>query len=601
MFLPGVREVERVAEQLGALSDRLVLPLHGRLTPRAQDAALALADRRRIVVSTAVAESSLTVPGVGLVVDAGLSREVRADAARGMTGLVTVAVSKASAEQRAGRAARLGPGTVVRCYAEEVWARLADRPRPEVSTADLTGAVLDLACWGSPRGEGLALPDPLPEDAVARAEDLLHSLGALDTDGRPTARGRAMARVPADPRLARALLDGAPQVGRTRAAESVALLASDERPPGGDLAALLTSFRRGGGPGAARWRDEVRRLESLVPDAPARRSGSAAESLALVTAYAFPERIARARPDGEAYLLASGTGAELDRATALRGHPWLAVADVARGGGASGALIRAAAPLDEAAALEAGAAMLTEQYEAQWSGGRVTARRVRRLGAIELASTPTKASPLAARAAVAEGLRRRGLDALHWSDAAIDLRRRLALLHAHLGDPWPAMGDTALLDAADAWLAPELDRLAGGASSRSLDLASALRRLLPWPEAGRLDELVPSSLTVPTGSRVRLAYPDPDDPEGAVVLAVKLQECFGLTETPRIVDGRVPVVFHLLSPARRPLAVTADLASFWANAYAGVRAENRGRYIKHPWPEDPLVAPPQRGTRASGR
>ncbi|GAB3624439.1 ATP-dependent helicase HrpB [Mariniluteicoccus endophyticus] len=594
VFVPGVREIERVVDGLGARG-LVALPLHGRLSAREQDAALRPGGRRRVVVATSVAESSLTVPGVRLVVDSGLSREPRVDTGRGMTGLVTVAVSRASAVQRAGRAARLGPGTVVRCYAEEVWTRLADRPRPEVLTADLTAAVLDLACWGSRLGEGLALPDALPRPAAEAAEQRLIELGALDTDGRPTERGRAMARVPADPRLARALLDTHPLIGSRRAAEVVAALSGDERAPRADLHALLAQLRRGGSPAARRWAEESRRLERLVPPVP-RTDVDDERAVGLVTAYAYPDRIARRRDEGGGYLLSGGTGADLSRGSSLSQEPWLSVADVARSGGVSGAQIRSAAALDEATALEAGAHLLHESVVATWDGGRVSARRVRRLGAIELASTPVRATPEQARAAVAEGLRRDGLGALDWSDAALALRRRLALLHHHLGEPWPAMDDAALAASAEVWLAPDLDRIASG--NGRVDLASALRRLLPWPEAGRLDELTPESIMVPTGTRVRLDYPE--DPAQSPVLAVKLQECFGLTETPRLVDGRVPVLFHLLSPARRPLAVTADLASFWANAYAGVRAENRGRYSKHPWPEDPLTAPPQKGVRRAG-
>lgn len=594
VFLPGVRDVEEVVARLAPRVDADVLPLHGRLSGAQQDAALRPGTRRRVVVSTAVAESSLTVPGVRLVVDAGLSREPRHDAARGMSGLVTTAVSRSSAEQRAGRAARLGPGVAVRCYSQESWARLPERARPEVLVADLTQAVLDLACWGAPRGAGLALPDPLPHAATERAEELLGRLGAVDHDG-VTARGRAMAGLPVEPRLARALLDGAAVVGRRAAAEAVAVLALDERPPGGDLTALLRRVRDDR---RSTWAREAERLEKLAPGPPD-SSRADGRTLALATAYAYPERIARRRGDTDAYQLASGTAADLPRDTGLRGAPWLAVAEVVRAATPNGAVIRAAVPIDEADALEAGVELLTDRTEATWRDGRVTARRVTALGAIELTTTPVRATPDDRRRAVAAELSASGLDLLDWPPAATALRRRLAYAHAHLGAPWPAVDDAALLAGIDVWLGPELERLADGVPASRLDLTAALRRLLPWPEAARLDELVPESLTVPTGSRVRLDYAD--DPTQSPVLAVKLQECFGLTDTPRILDGRVPVVFHLLSPARRPLAVTADLASFWANAYAGVRAENRGRYSKHPWPEDPLVAPPQKGTRASGR
>ncbi|WP_416339465.1 ATP-dependent RNA helicase [Raineyella sp.] len=656
VFLPGAWEVGQVVSRLTGtiLADAPVdvLPLHGRLTGREQDAALAPGPHRRVVVTTAVAESSLTVPGVRLVVDAGLDRQPRYDSLRGMSGLVTVTESRASAEQRAGRAARLGPGTVVRCFAEHDWARMAAYAPPQIATADLTGFALEVACWGAPGGEGLALPDPPPAAALAAAVETLTDLGALQ-DGRATDRGRLMAAVPADPRLARALLDAAPRVGADVAADVVALVASDERPPGGDLAAQWRALRRGGTPAAQRWRREADRFARLVgetasgtrsgparsgtrPPGPTRsdtrtlgtarsataggeagRSGRSSSeqavradsALGLVVALAFPDRVARRRGgrDDPAYLLASGTGAVLERGSALLGQEWLAIAQVERSAtaGATGAVIRAGAALDEATALAAAAPLLVEEEVATWTGHKVSARRVRRLGAIELSAANVRPSPDAAREAVRIALADRGLGltsgegVFSWTENGRTLARRLALLHRVYGEPWPAMDEAALLDRWQDWLVPEVDALIAGTPADRLDLTSALRRLLPWPLAGRLDELAPERLEVPTGSRLRVDYPEIDDPGGRPVLAVKLQECFGLTRTPRICAGRVPVLLHLLSPARRPLAITDDLASFWVNAYPQVRAENRGRYPKHPWPEDPLTAPPQRGTSTS--
>ncbi|MEL4504668.1 ATP-dependent helicase HrpB [Luteococcus sp. H138] len=608
VFVPGAWEAEQTAERLrtkGIDADAL----SGSLDGRRQDEILTERPGQRVIVATAVAESSLTVPGVRIVVDAGLAREPRYDLGRGMSGLVTVSEARASAEQRAGRAARLGPGLAIRCFPQSDWPRLRPFTTPEIVTADLTQAALTLACWGAPRGGGLALPDAPPVAAITAAEETLRSLGAIDDDGRATARGRAIAAVPADPRLARALLDGAPLVGDRLAAEVVALLALDERAPGGDLEALLTLLRQGRTPVAARWRQEAERLQRLVRGVAGQHSGvSGGQALALLVALAHPDRIARRRggPESAAYLMASGTGVVLDQASRLRGQEWLAVAEMARGRTAdgSGALVRAAAPLTRDLAEAAAEHLRREATDAVWSGGRVTARRRELLGAIELSSTAVPPTPLQARAAMLQTLQQQGLGLdgpglLDWPEPAVALRRRLALLHHVLGDPWPAMDEASLLARADDWLAPELDRLADGVQASRLDLVSALRRLLPWPAAGRLDELVPERLEVPTGSHIRLDYPE--DPTGRVVLAVKLQECFGLLDTPRIIDGRVPILLHLLSPARRPLAVTDDLASFWANAYPGVRAENRGRYAKHPWPEDPLTAPPRRGTSRSGK
>lgn len=607
VFVPGAREADQVAERLrgkGIPADAL----SGSLEGRRQDEVLADRDGRRVIVATAVAESSLTVPGVRIVVDAGLAREPRYDVGRGMSGLVTVSEARASAEQRAGRAARLGPGLAIRCFPQSDWPRLRAFTTPEIATADLTQAALTLACWGSPRGAGLALPDEPPAAAMAAAEETLRGLGAVDEQGRATARGRAIAAVPADPRLARALLDGAPVVGSRVAAEAVALLTADERAPGGDLEALRATLRQGRSPAAARWQQETARLEGLVRGVRGDASVPAGQALAFLVALAHPDRIARRRggPESAVYLLASGTGVALDRASRLRGQEWLAVSEMTRGRttDGSGAVVRAAVPITRELAEAAAEHLRREGTEAAWSGGRVTARRRDLLGAIELSATAVAPTPLQARAAVLEVLRGQGLGLdgpglLSWPEPALALRRRLALLHHVVGDPWPAMDEASLLARADDWLAPELDRLADGVQASRLDLVSALRRLLPWPAAGRLDELVPERLEVPTGSRVRLDYPE--DPSDRVVMAVKLQECFGLVETPRIVDGRVPVLLHLLSPARRPLAVTDDLKSFWVNAYPSVRAENRGRYAKHPWPEDPLTAPPRRGTSLSGR
>ncbi|MGB3375993.1 MAG: ATP-dependent helicase C-terminal domain-containing protein, partial [Microbacterium sp.] len=248
-------------------------------------------------------------------------------------------------------------------------------------------------------------------------------------------------------------------------------------------------------------------------------------------------------------------------------------------------------------AIRAADHLLTDRIEAEFVGGRVTARRERRLGAIVLASVPMRASAEEGRDSVRRAVRAQGLDVFTWSDAAVDLRRRLALLHRELGAPWPDVSDAALLADPDSWLAPELDALASGTPAGRVSLASALRRLLPWPAAARFDELVPERLEVPSGSRIRIAYPPQDEPTARPVVAVKLQECFSWAETPRLVDGRVPVLFHLLSPAGRPLAVTDDLASFWSGPYAQVRAEMRGRYPKHPWPEDPWAAAPTRHTK----
>ncbi|MEW2589453.1 ATP-dependent helicase HrpB [Micromonospora aurantiaca] len=596
VFLPGAGEIGAVARRLADLRDVAVLPLHGRLPGPAQDAALTPAAGRRVVLATAVAESSLTVPGVRVVVDAGLSRVPRTDLARGLGALVTVPVSRAGATQRAGRAGREAPGAVYRCWSEATHERLAPQPEPEIATADLTGFALELAAWGTPDGTGLALPDPPPPAALTVARETLTTLGAVDHDGRITARGRAVAAAGTHPRLARALLDGAPRVGADRAAQVVAILGEDTLGgTGDDLPARWRRLRDGTDPAAtARWRAEVRRLRAALPADGAAERGRMPDDLAagLLAGLAYPERLARARrPGGSAYLMAGGTAAELAPGSGLTGAAWLAVAVADRSPGAPAARVRLAAPIDEATAREAGAALLDTGREVAWSGGEVVAREVVRLGAVELVDRPlTAPDPELVAAALLDGLRQEGPGLLRWTPEATGLRRRLAFCRQALGGDWPDVSDAALLAEAPVWLGPELARARRRADLHRVDVGAALRRLLDWRQAARLDELAPERLEVPSGSRIRVDYTDPAAP----VLAVKLQETFGWRDVPRIADGRVPVLLHLLSPAGRPVAVTADLASFWRTGYQQVRAELRGRYPRHPWPEDPTTAEPTR-------
>jgi ATP-dependent helicase HrpB len=627
-FLPGAGEIARVAGLLGGAGGAVeVLQLHGRADRAVQDAVLSPAgDRRRIVLSTSVAESSLTVPGVRSVVDCGLAREPRTDHARGLSSLVTVRASLATGRQRAGRAGREAPGAVYRCWAEAEDARARAMPTPEILQADLTSFALQTACWGAPGARGLALPDLPPDGAMAAARESLTAIGAVDGDGRATARGTRIARTGLHPRLGRALLDGAPLVGERRAAELVALLS--EEPPrvlGDDLTAVWRTVRTGHDPYAARWREEVRRLRrqpdtdaSKAEGAGAGRAGAGAvdaggaggavadaTAAGLLVALAFPERIARARgaapePGARAsYLMASGTAAETAAGSALSGTEWIAVAVADRPAGSPSARVQLAAALDEATARRAGAPLLTVREEVRWAvppgarRGEVAARRVESLGAVELSAEPLTAPNRALlRTALLEGLATEGAGRLlTWSAEATGLRQRLAFLHRELGDPWPDVSDRALLDRAGEWLEPELSRARRRADLERIGTASALARLLPWASgaAGRLDELAPERITVPTGSRIRVDY-SADRP----VLAVKLQELFGWQETPRLAGGRVPLTVHLLSPAGRPAAVTGDLASFWRDGYRAVRADLRGRYPRHPWPEDPTNAQPTR-------
>ncbi|MFD7879007.1 ATP-dependent RNA helicase [Streptomyces sp. NPDC059766] len=648
-FLPGVGEIARVAGQLGALGDVDVLQVHGRAPAAVQDAVLAPGARRRVVLATSVAESSLTVPGVRVVVDSGLAREPRVDHARGLSALATVRASQAAGRQRAGRAGREAPGAVYRCWSEAEDTRLPRFPAPEIKVADLTAFALQAACWGDPQASGLALLDPPPGGAMAAARSVLTAIGAVDATGRATPRGVRMARLGLHPRLGRALLDASAAVGAERAAEVVALLA--EEPPreyGDDLAAALRAARRGGDAYAARWRTETRRLRSAVagaadpaagspdptagsPDPAASDAAGAAAGamgaaggvmgaaagvpgtaagavgaaagagsglgadrlVGLVAALAFPERVARAH--GGSYLMASGTRAELREGSGLRGAPWLAVAVADRPLGRGHARVQLAAVVDEDVARSAAAPLLSHGQEVHWADGDVVARRVERLGAVELTVRPlADPDPGLVRNALAEGLRQEGFGLLRWTQDAESLRRRLAFLRLHLGDPWPDVGDEALHARVDDWLEPELGRARRRADLARIDAREALARLLPWAsgDAARLDELAPERITVPSGSQIRIDYGDPQQP----VLAVKLQEMFGLQRSPAVAG--VPLLVHLLSPAGRPAAVTADLASFWKDGYKGVRAELRGRYPKHPWPEDPAGAEPTRHTNA---
>ncbi|NGO45679.1 ATP-dependent helicase HrpB [Streptomyces ureilyticus] len=599
-FLPGVGEITRVAGQLGDLGGVEVLQVHGRAPAAVQDAVLSPGARRRVVLATSVAESSLTVPGVRTVVDAGLAREPRVDHGRGLSALTTVRASQAAGRQRAGRAGREGPGAVYRCWAEAEDARLPRFPAPEIQVADLTAFALQTACWGDPEASGLALLDPPPSGALTAARTVLRAIEAVDSAGRATERGIRMSRLGLHPRLARALLDAAPEVGADRAAEVVALLS--EEPPreyDDDLAAAWRTARRGGDAYALRWRAEARRLRAATAPGVAEPGTHVQEApgddhvAGLVAALAFPERVARAQ--GGSYLMVSGTRAELGGATGLRGAGWLAVAVADRPVGAGHARVRLGAVVDEETARRAAGALYGEGEEVRWADGDVVARRVERLGAVELTVRPIKdADSGLVRQALLDGLREEGLGLLRWSRDAEVLRQRLRFLRHHLGAPWPEVSDDALHARVDSWLEPELSRARRRADLARIDAGQALGRLLPWAsgEAARFDELAPERIEVPSGSRIRIDYADPERP----VLAVKLQEMFGLQGSPAVAG--VPVLVHLLSPAGRPAAVTADLASFWRDGYGGVRAELRGRYPKHPWPEDPATAEPTRHTNA---
>ena len=648
VFAPGAREVDHITQQLRAsATDIDVLPLHGQLPAQQQDHAIRgrqPGGKPRIIVSTTLAESSLTVPGVHLVIDSGLTREPRRDATRGMSGLVTVSASQASAEQRAGRAARLGPGTAIRCYSERTHAAAPAHITPEITSADLTETTLTLAAWGAPRGHNLRWINPPPAAALNDAEKTLHALNAIDEAGRITDHGRTLASIPLNPRWAHALVDNAARYRAEDVAAVIAVATGEQRIPGANLPDAIRHQQRS--PHRPTQR-ETQRLTRLARKHGAASGGiddagagdgtahgaahtSAAELVGIVTATAWPDRIAKHMGEG-IYLLASGTRAALPPDATLGRPEWLAIADVTRAHGhaaaGTGAIIRAAAPLTTAEATKAAGNLAgTTTRITITPNGTISARNIEAIGAIELRATPTKPNPTQAAEALAEHLTTHGLNALTFNTNATALRNRLAFLHHHIGDPWPAMDEHHLAATITEWLGPELNDVAHGASLNSIDLTEPLRRLLPWPEAANLDELAPARITLPSGNTAAIKYPDASEygdgdgvsddavSEGETsaeetgaeesstaqtqaespqpVVAAKLQETFGWTETPRLGGGRAPVLFHLLSPAGRPLAVTSDLHSFFTGPYADVRAEMRGRYPKHPWPEDPLTAQP---------
>ena len=608
VFLPGVGEIETVRGNL-RLGDVPVLTLHGQLSAAEQDRALSPATGRRVILSTSIAESALTVPGVSVVVDAGLAREPRFDAGRSLSSLVTVPAAIARLEQRAGRAARTGPGIAVRVMDSVDVARRPAQSAPGIATQDLTDARLQVASWGTPVEE-LALLDAPPAGTWEAAGQRLSSLGAIDEAGAATALGRTLASLPLDPPLGRALLASSGVLGASKAARFVALLSEDVRVPGADLGAWERRLGRGGasdaGVGkaqAARVKETRARLERLARRLPASASDDALASvaaerhektrtredeLALTCALAYPEWIARRRPGSMAYILAGGVGAELPQGSPLEGQEWLAVASIDRAPASRHARILAAVPLSEEDALAAGGALLETHTQASIDKGALKATRTRALGAIPLASAPASSlSEEEATALVAEHLAARGLGDLGWGKEASSLRERMRVLHEVLGDPWPDVSDEALAGSAHEWLTPWAKRLAQGGSLSSVSMLDALRSMLPWPQAARLDELVPEKMPIPAGGT------RPIDWSGAhPVLTLRVQQAFGWTDTPRLVDGRVPLVLHLTDPAGRPAAVTSDLTSFWAGPYSDVRAQLRGRYPKHPWPEDPLHAEP---------
>lgn len=606
-FLPGVREIRGA---LGALSgvDATVLPLYGDLPLAEQRRAILPGPdgRRRVVLATSIAETSLTLAGVRMVVDGGLSRTQRFDPGTGLTRMVTTRVTRDGAEQRAGRAGRTAPGTAYRLWSERTHGALAAARPPEITEADLAPLTLELAGWGAPDPAALAWLDEPPAPRVGSARTLLRDLGALDGGGRITPRGSALLELPTHPRLAHLLHDGAALGLGPLAADVAALL--EERDPltagaGADLtdrvAALRAWRRREGGRADAAVFERVERLARQWRQALALRpDNSTPDGFAVgqLVALAYPERVALAREGGARegnagrFLLAGGQGARLPEGDALAASPALAVAHLDAGTGEGRVYL--AAPLDLTVLEERAAWQDAVRWDAR--SGALVAQRERRVGALVLDTRPLRDLPHAARVqALAGAVRAEGLHLLTVSPEAASLRARVESLRSWRPEEpeWPDLSDAALLAGLEDWLGPFLTGVRTREDLGRVNLLPALQSLLPWPLPGRLDELAPTHLTVPSGSRVRLAYQPGGSPP---ILAVKLQELFGLADTPTVNGGRTPVLLHLLSPAGRPVQVTQDLNSFWNSSYFEVRRELRGRYPKHPWPDDPWSHAPTR-------
>jgi ATP-dependent helicase HrpB len=601
VFLPGAGEIRR-AETLS--NERLrdpavdVVALYGALDAREQDRAIAPAPpgRRKVVLATSIAETSLTIEGVRVVIDSGLARVPRYEPDVGITRLETVRVSRAAADQRRGRAGRTEPGVCYRLWDEPQTGSLAPYTQAEILSADLSSFVLDLAQWGVADPAPLAFPDPPPVPALNEARGLLRELGAIDADGRITDEGRQLRQLPLPPRLARMIVDAA----RDGAGELTASIAAIivERGLGGDdvdLRHRLDQFRRDRSRRAEEARAMVRRWAQTAGTGKSQGNMSVGALLAL----AYPDRIAKNRGRGNgSFLLANGRGGQVDPASPLEREPFLAVAELT--GAAAASRILLAAPISPNE-IEARFADRIEDRDAvtfDAASGSLRARRTRRLGALVLAEQIKPVQPNAETARIlAEGILARGLGKLPWSKAALYLRQRIAFLHRSEGEEWPDVSDEALARDAANWLEPLLAEKTALGHIGADELSDGIANLMPWHLRRRLDEEAPTHFEAPTGTRVPIDY----DAEQGPTVSIRVQELFGLGQHPSIAGGRVPLVIELLSPAHRPVQVTRDLPGFWRGSYAAVRTEMRGRYPKHPWPDDPMTAPPTRRAKPRGQ
>lgn len=617
VFLPGAAEIRRTAELLqdGVPSGTCVHQLFGMLPREEQDLALrpGRAGRRKVVLASAIAETSLTIEGVRVVVDAGLMRVPRFDPGTGMSRLETLRVTRDSADQRRGRAGRTAPGVCYRMWTAGEEQGLVPERAPEIREADLAGLILELASWGAGPSE-LSWMDPPPEAAVAQARELLSELEALDGGGALTAHGGRMAALGLHPRLAHMVLRGMERGVGALACDLAALL--EERdilrgtvgPPEADLRTRVEALAPGRSAlprgatvdrgAAARVRqqaEQLRRRCGVDGNGSPLRDASAVAQVGALAAMAYPDRVGQLRAGARGrFVLRNGRGVTLDPSDALAGEPWIVVVEL-DGRGREGRVFQCVpVALPEIEELFAG--QILEQDEVEWDegAGRVRARTVRRLGALVLQEGALhRPDPHQVAAALCGGVAQRGLHVLPWSKETEQLRGRLAYLHALDADVWPDVSEAALEASLDRWVAPFVQGFRSVDDLARTDLGQALASLVPWELRAELDRLAPTHVEVPSGSRVALDYSDPAAP----ALAVRLQEVFGMVDTPRIGGGRTPLTLRLLSPAMRPVQVTRDLASFWRNAYFEVRKDLRARYPKHAWPEDPLKAEPTRRTK----
>ena len=602
VFLPGQREIQQCQELLRAApwSEGLeICALHGNLPLQEQSLAIEASRSRegKVVLATSIAESSLTLAGVTLVIDSGLSRRSRFDPSSGMESLVTVPASQASAEQRAGRAGRLGPGRAIRLWSPAEQQRRPAFDPPALLEADPAPLVLQLAQWGAGLGETLPWLEPPPQPHLLEGRELLQQLGALNGQGQLSAHGRRIAQVGLHPRLAQLLLKaqdlGAAELGCALAALLSERDPLDPREAGCDLMRRLDWLQgRGRDPrrqAIQQLQDQLlRQIRSSKPSGSVAAMDTAALAAELI-AEAYPERVSLRR-DGSPgrFLMRGGRGAELHASDPLQGCEALAVARA--DGAGSNCRIQLALPLSRGVLLQLAQSHGSEQPLVAWDqqAQRVRCERVRQLGALVLERRPWPDAPLEAlREAIVEGLQQLGLEALPWDPSSRQLQRRLNLAHAHLGAPWPDRQDAVLLADPLSWLGDQLTGLRSREDLQGLNLSEALWSGLAWSQRAELESLLPTNLSIPSGRQASLDYSS-----GTPVLAVKLQELFGAKQTPRVLAGRLPVTVHLLSPAGRPAAITQDLEGFWASTYQEVRRELRGRYPKHPWPDDPTEAVP---------